>query len=130
MYVLSVEFGAQLLQLLLLVVDLRYEFVDSAAQLVALDARLAQLLAKFLEQSAVLLHCRRDEANVLEHLLATACSLASLCYGDAVLSLAYLAQTDLNLVECLHHVVNLVVLLRDDSLERVGLLYVRCVTFF
>ena len=71
-----------------------------------------------------MLHCRRDEAHVLQHLLTAIGTLSRLSHYDTVLRLTYLAQAGLNLVECLHHVVDFAILLRDDALERVYLLFI------
>ena len=91
-------------------------------ELVALNARLTHLLAQLLDESAVLLHGVGDELDVLDDLAALVAALAVLDEVDAFLRLIDFLETLLDLVESLHHVVNLAVLLADDSLERIVLL--------
>ena len=127
--VLGVEFGAQLLQLVVLLVNLSYEVFNGLAELLALDARFAHLLAQLLDEGAVLLHSVRYELNVLDNLAALVGALAVLDDTHTVLCLVNFAQTFLDLVEGLHHVVDFVVLLGYHTLQRIALDGVLCRLF-
>ena len=124
MNILCVKLGSELLQLLLLLFKLCHKVLYRTLQLLTLDAALTQLLAQLRDKRAVLLHGVCDEAYVLAQLTFLVGTLAILHYAHAVLGLVYLAESFLNLVEGLHHIVYLIVLFGNNLLQRIALL--RC----
>ena len=129
-YVLGIEFGAQLLELVVLLVNLLYEVLNGLAELVALNARLAHLLAQLLDEGTVLLHRVRNELYVLDNLTALVGSFAVLHDAHTVLGFVNLAQTFLYLVEGFHHIVDFVVLLGYHALQRIALYSALCRLLF
>lgn len=121
-YVLGIEFHAQLLQLAVLFLKLFGQVLDGFCELVALYRALAQLLAELVYQLPVLPHGGLDELDVLFDALGTVASLASLGEIYPVLCLVDFAEALLYLVHCAHHVVQFVLLLGDNLVQRVALL--------
>ena len=115
----SSSWVAQLLQLLLLLLELLAHALDELAQGVALDAALAQLLLQLVDELLVLLHRRLDELDVLADALLRVGTLALLGDGHTVLGLRNLAEAVLYLAEGAQHVVDLVVLLGNNLVQRV-----------
>ena len=117
MDILRVELCAELLKLVVLLLKLGYEVLDGLLQVVALDTALAQLAAQLFYERAVLFHRGGDELHVLHKLLSAVGTLTVLHQTHTVLSLIYFLESSLNLVECFHNVIYLIILLSNDFLQ-------------
>ena len=124
-YVLCAKLSPEFLQLAVFFGQLACHAVDGALQLVALEARLAQLLAQLLEQLAVLLHARSNELDVALDALGLVGTLGLLGHRYAVLGLIDGSESVLYSVQCAEHIVDLVVAGIDDGTQRVVLYHRR-----
>ena len=75
------------------------------------------MLLQLSNQLAVLLHACSNELHILLELLLLGSALAILQEGYTVLCLVYLVEPVLNLVDGTHHVVQLTILLSNDTVE-------------
>ena len=124
MYILGVEFGLESLQLLRLVVELLGEIADGLAQLVAVEAALAQLLLQALHELTVAGHGIGYKLDVLLNLHRLVGAFALAGYAQSVFSLIDGAQPFLDFIERTHHVIDFTVALGDDALQRVVLFHI------
>ena len=125
MYVLGLELGVEVLDLVVFVLQLLGKVLDSLLQFGTLHRAVLHLLAQLCYDFAVLGHALLDELHILAYLLRPACALSVLGNADALLGLVDLAEAFHNLVEQAHHVVDFVVFLLYYSLQRVTLARLR-----
>ena len=123
-YILGVEFGLEPLQLLRLVVELLGEVANGLAQLVAVEAALAQLLLQTLHELTVAGHGIGYKLDVLLNLRRLVGAFALAGYAQSVFSLIDGAQPFLDFIERTHHVIDFTVALGDDALQRVVLFHI------
>ena len=119
---LLVQLCTQCLHLLLLLLHLLSHRLHQFAQSIALDAALTQLLLQLIDEFLVLFHRTLDKLDVLTDTLLRTGALTLLGDGHTILCLGNLTETFLNLTKGSQHVVNLVVLLADNLLQRVNTL--------
>lgn len=123
-YILGVEFGLESLQLLRLVVELLGKVADGLAQLVAVEAALAQLLLQTLHELTVAGHGIGYKLDVLLNLRRLVGAFALAGYAQSVFSLIDGAQPFLDFIERAHHIIDFTVALGDDALQRVVLFHI------
>ena len=119
MDVLLVEFLTQSLQLDLFLLELLLHIVDELLQLLALERTLAQLLLQLVDEFLVLTHGLLDELHVLLDALGRIGALTRLGERDTALGLGNLTETFLDVAEGSDHVVDLIVLLGNDLIQRI-----------
>ena len=122
MDVLLVEFLAERLKLLVLDLHLLSQVVDDLLQLSTFHGTFTHLLLQLVDELLVLLHSRLDELQVLRDALLSVGTFTRLGECHTVLCLGNLAESLLNVTECGHHVVDLIVFLCNNLLQRITLL--------
>ena len=113
MDILKLQLLLHLYYLLVFLLHLLLQTGNYLLKLVALYRALANLLLQLGYQVLVLLHHRLDELEVLGDALLGICAFAILGESYAVLGLGDLAESLLDINQCGHHVVNLVIFLGD-----------------
>ena len=124
-----VEFLAKSLHLLVLLLHLLGEVVDDLLELTTLHTTLANLLLQLVDKFLVLLHDTLDELEVLLDTLSGVGTFALLGKGDTVLGLGNLTETFLDVAQRSHHVIDLIVFLSNDLVQRVTLLLSKLLGF-
>ena len=119
MDVFGIEFSAQLLQLLVFFVQLFHQSVNRFLQFCTLKRTFLQLCAQFFQQCTVFFHALCDELDVFFNLLRLVGPFAVFCDIDMVFGLINLSESVLDFVHGGHHVVQLIVSLLDNLLQRV-----------
>ena len=121
MDILGVELSSQFLELLIFLAHASHKPLNGTFELLTFEAALPELFLQFADKSAVLLHLVSDDLYVLGDLLGfvRSISLAGLSHIDTVLGYVDDLEAILNLVEGRHHVIDLVVALGDDFIERI-----------
>ena len=119
--ILRIQFGTQFLKLLVFLFQLSGEAVQCFFQAITFHGALLELVTELGNQFAVTLHGRGDELDILTNLLPFVGTLTFLGYGHPVFCRIDFLESLLDFVECTHHVINFVVFLTDDLLQRIGL---------
>ena len=111
--ILKLQLLLHLCYLLVLLLHSLGKIGDDLLEFIALERALAHLLLQLCDQVLVLLHHRLDELEVLGDALLGIGAFAILGQGYTVLGLGDLAESLLDVNQCGHHVVDLVILLGD-----------------
>ena len=117
--ILSAQFCTQLRKFLVFIVKLLYKSIKCTFEFFALECTFAELLTQFVNKFSVFLHSALDKANVVLNLFSLVAAFTIFNNRHSVFSLSYESETFLYLIEGSHHVIDFVVTLVNDFLERV-----------
>ena len=120
MDILGIQFLDEILNLLVLLLYLFHHVLDGCLQRITLDGALAQLLTQFVDQFLVASHRILDKLHILTDTLLgiSTLTLTSQCHTS--FGSIDFTETGLDVVEGLHHTVDLIILLTDNLVERVA----------
>ena len=119
MDILGLKLCPELLQLLFLFLQLRSQVIDGFLEFLPLEGAGSELAFEFLDEFPVLLHGSLDKLHVLAQPLAITGTLAVFGDIDPSLSLVDFPEALFNLIHGSHHVVDFILSLGDNLVERI-----------